>query len=170
MAKDQTGLVLRPPRYFRRILTSSHAWLALWGFEHIRGYCLLGVTCGCRLRPPWLIYILSTTHSTRHRQSTPAMPDINTLTSKCCTFTQALELPETESQGGLLGLTRQDLYLAMRHQTSDGNNQDHKTSVREGVDGMVEWRGETISIKYDGLEETVIAEVGCVAVVSSPKG
>lgn len=74
-------------------------------------------------------------------------------------LSQAYDLPETESRGGLLGYDRQDLYLSMSLQTANGREQESTTSVEEGTDGTVTWGGITIPIKYCNADDTVAAEV-----------
>lgn len=72
---------------------------------------------------------------------------------------QAFDLPETESHGGLLGYERQDLYLSMSMQAAQGREQKSTTRVQEGMNGTVTWAGEKISIKCSNADDTVTAEV-----------
>lgn len=72
---------------------------------------------------------------------------------------QAFDLPETESHGGLLGYDRQDLYISMGLQAAHGRQQESTTRVREGIDGTVAWEGEKVSIKCSKADDTVTAEV-----------
>lgn len=72
---------------------------------------------------------------------------------------QAFDLPETESHGGLLGYDHQDLYLSMGLQRAHGREQESTTRPQEGMDGTVTWGGEKISIKCSNADDTVTAEV-----------
>lgn len=74
---------------------------------------------------------------------------------------QAIDLPGTESHGGLLGYDRQNFYLSMSLEIDNWRAQKNATSVQEGTNGAVQWGLETITMKY-GTANTVIVEASPV--------
>ncbi|CAM9397599.1 unnamed protein product, partial [Ectocarpus fasciculatus] len=78
------------------------------------------------------------------------------------TALEAIDLPGSESHGGLLGYDRQNCYLSMSLEIDAGRSQEKVTTVQEGTNGAVQWGLETITMKYGNVVDTVVVEASPV--------